>query len=101
MFDDPLNGGNDDGKLDSSDRIFESLSLWLDVDSDGSTDPAELTSLASAGLTEISLEYSDELMHVDEHGNTFRFSAPAQFEDGRSVPAWAVFLNVEECSGED
>ena len=101
MFDDPLNGGNDDGKLNSSDRIYESLSLWLDADRDGSTDTGELVSLSSGGVVEIELDYTEELAHSDKHGNRFKYSAPAHFDDGRSVLAWAVFLNIEECSGED
>lgn len=58
----------------------------------------ELVSLSSVGLAEIELEYSDELAHDDEHGNTFLYSALAHFTDGRSVLAWAVFLNIQECS---
>jgi len=98
MFDDPLNGGNADGRLNASDEIYGSLQLWLDADHDGSTDAGELVSLSSVGLVEISLDYSDALAYDDEHGNTFRYSAPAHFDDGRSVLAWAVFLNIETCS---
>lgn len=101
MFDDPLNGGNDDGRLNGHDEIFGSLRLWLDADSDGSTDAGELVSLSSVGLAEIELDYSDALQHDDKHGNTFRYSAPAHFDDGRSVLAWAVFFNIERCSAED
>ncbi len=101
MFDDPLNGGNDDGRLNASDEIYGSLRLWLDADRDGRTDTGELVSLASVGLAEVELDYTDALAHDDEHGNTFRYSAPAHFDDGRSVLAWAVFLNIEKCSGED
>ena len=97
MFDDPLNGGNDDGRLNASDEIYGSLSLWLDADRDGSTDTGELVSLSSVGLAEIELDYTDEFAHDDEHGNTFKYSAPAHFDDGRSVLAWAVFFNIEEC----
>ncbi len=101
MFDDPLNGGNDDGRLNASDEIYGSLRLWLDADRDGRTDTGELVSLASVGLAEVELDYTDELAHDDEHGNTFKYSAPAHFDDGRSVLAWAVFFNIEECSAED
>ena len=38
MFDDPLNGGNEDGRINASDEIYGSLRLWLDADHDGSTD---------------------------------------------------------------
>lgn len=100
MFDELLNGGNGDGKLNSSDRIYESLRLWLDADRDGSTDAGELVPLSSFGLAEIGLDYTDEFGYDDEHGNTFKYSAPAHFDDGRSVLAWAVFFNIEECTAE-
>ena len=101
MFDDPLNGGNDDGRLNASDEIYGSLRLWLDADSDGSTGAGELVSLSSVGPAELELNYTDDLAHDDEHGNTFKYSAPAHFDDGRSVLAWAVFFNIEECTAED
>lgn len=82
MFDDPLNGGNEDGRINASDEIYGSLRLWLDTDHDGSTDAGELVLLASVGLTEIELDYTDDHAHDDEHRNTFRYSAPAHFVDG-------------------
>ncbi len=84
MFDDPLNGGNEDGRINASDEMYGSLRLWLDADHNGRTDAGELILLASVGLTEIELDYTDDHAHDDEHGNTFRYSAPAHFADGRS-----------------
>ncbi len=94
MFDDPLNGGNEDGRINASDEMYGSLRLWLDADHNGRTDAGELILLASVGLTEIELDYTDDHAHDDKHGNTFRYSAPAHFADGRSVLAWVVFFNI-------
>ncbi len=97
---DTLNGGNGDDRIDASDRIFDSLSLWIDRDRDGQTDPRELRSLGKVGLKEISLRYSDTKSHRDVHGNVFQFSAPVRFASGRVVDAWMVYFNVEECTGD-
>lgn len=97
MFDDPLNGGDGDSKINSADEIFESLRLWVDRDIDGHTDPGELLTLDDVGLIEIELKYTDADAHPDKHGNTFKYSAPAYFDDRRVVDAWVVFFNLDSC----
>ena len=98
LFDEKQNGGDEDGKINSGDKIYESLRLWLDRDRDGRTDSGELLTLSEAGLLEIELKYTDAHSHPDEHGNTFKYSAPAYFDGGRVVDAWAVFFKLESCS---
>ncbi len=93
MFDDPLNGGNGDDRIDSGDGIFSSLGLWLDGDRDGRTDPGELLTLGKAGIGTIALDYTDNSFR-DAHGNVFQYSAPVRFTDGRSVRAWMVYFNA-------
>jgi hypothetical protein len=97
MFDDPLNGGDGDEKINSGDKIFSSLRLWIDSDHDAVTDPGELVALPEAGLMELELKYTDDESHADKHGNTFKYSAPAYFDNGRVVDAWVVFFNLESC----
>ena len=97
VFDEPLNGGNSDGKITTEDEIFSSLRLWLDKNHDGSTGRGELLTLSKAGLTELNLSYTEANSHTDIHGNTFKYSAPAHFENGRIVDAWVVFFNLESC----
>ncbi len=48
-------GGNDDGQIDIGDSIFPLLGLWTDSNRDGSSSPAELTSVIDAGIEAISL----------------------------------------------
>ena len=101
VFDDSLNGGNNDGKISDQDAIFPSLRLWLDADHDGLTDAGELLGLNAVGLSSISLDYTDAAEHRDEFGNIFKFSAPVSFADERSVDAWVVYFNLEGCSACD
>lgn len=46
-------GGNGDGVLDARDRSFGRLSLWLDAQGDGVTQPGELHALADHGIAEL------------------------------------------------
>lgn len=92
MFDNPLNGGDGDEKINSGDKIFSSLRLWMDSNQDAVTDPGELVVLSDVGLMELELKYTDEKAHADKHGNTFLYSAPTYFADRRVIDAWAVFF---------
>ena len=49
-------GGNSDGMIDSRDRVYRLLRLWIDANSDGVTQAGELSTLASHGVRAISLK---------------------------------------------
>ena len=51
--------GNGDGKLTSADAVWSELRIWRDADGDAVVDAGELRSLASWGITEVRLSYSD------------------------------------------
>lgn len=95
-FDKQQNGGNQDGKVTSSDTIFSSLLAWQDTNHNGISESSELHSLQSLGVTSLDCYYK-ESKRVDAHGNWFRYRAKVGDARGSQVAKWAwdVFLVSE------
>jgi hypothetical protein len=87
-YDRPINGGNNDGKINSSDAIFSSLRLWRDTNHNGISAPGELHNLLSLGVATIELQYRIS-RRQDEHGNLFRYRAKVRNLRGAQVGRWA------------
>jgi len=105
VYDDPKNGGNGDGIIDSRDAVFASLRLWIDANHDGISQPGELNTLPSLGVNSISLAYKAD-QRTDQYGNVFRYRAQVNPGDQTNTGriAYDVFFvtanptaNVRSC----
>lgn len=95
LFDDQLNGGDEDGSIGVQDSVFLELQLWLDSNHDGISQSSELRSLAEAHVVSIDLAYH-QAAGVDEHGNHLRYFSLVEFEGGRRGLARDVYFVEEE-----
>ncbi|HYP00573.1 MAG TPA: hypothetical protein VER76_10325, partial [Pyrinomonadaceae bacterium] len=93
VYDRAGNGGNPDGVIDAGDAVFPRLRLWRDTNHNGVSEPQELHTLASLGVSRLHLDYK-ESKRTDEHGNRFRYRAKVDDARGAKVNrrAWDVFL---------
>jgi hypothetical protein len=87
-FDKSANGGNEDGWIDASDNIFAALRLWRDNNHNGVSEPGEMYTLPSLGVTRIELDYR-ESMRRDRHGNSFRYRAKVHGSGKGNRAPWA------------
>src|SRR5581483_9840872 len=97
VFDQPANGGNGDGVIDSRDAVYSRLRLWRDANHDGVSQATELYKLADLGLESINLHYQ-ESNWVDRYGNEFRYRSKVDDAKHSSIGRWAydVFLVMQK-----
>ena len=96
VYDDPQNGGNGNGMIDSGDQIFARLQVWIDENHNGISEPQELHSLTSLGITSIGLNYT-ETPTSDTFGNAFRYQSTITTTTTTSVghTSYDVYLQVQ------
>jgi len=88
VFDQPANGGNGDGVIDSSDTVFQSLRLWQDVNHNGISESSELHSLPEVGLQLIDLDFKSS-KRTDQYGNHFSYRSKVKDIHGAQLGRWA------------
>lgn len=99
VYDQPANGGDGDGIIDARDAVFGSLRLWIDQNHDGISQPNELHTLPSLGITSISLNYKWDQRN-DQYGNVFRYRAQVGSASGGRM-AYDVFFVTSSSSAKN
>jgi hypothetical protein len=94
VFDQPGEGGNQDGFITAADAVFADLQLWFDRNQDGRSQPEELEPLSARGLSAIDLDYQTR-RRLDPHGNLLRWISWTNIGDRRRLSAVDVILLVE------
>lgn len=91
-FDDVKRGGNEDGKINDLDPIYDFLRLWRDTNHNGISESSELFTLQSLNVVAISLSYS-EWRHSDPNGNYFKYIGAA-IVNNNGTPVTKVAADV-------
>jgi len=88
---------NGDGVIDSKDAVYKDLQVWVDSNSDGVTETGELKTLASLGITSISLNTT--VGTATDNGNTLGLTSSYQTADGTTHAAADVWFTVDKTTG--
>jgi hypothetical protein len=94
-LDDPMRGGNANGRIDAGDLAFAELRVWVDADRDGATDPGELRTLDDAGIAALPLAHEQSRMH-DAFGNGLRLVGAYERADGSTAAMVDVWFETRK-----
>lgn len=83
FFDRVENGGNGDGKIDASDKVFSSLRVWVDSCLTAYSPCGKMYTLPEVGIESISLKYP-ESSRTDQYGNQLPYVGSVKM--GRKAP---------------
>ena len=87
-YDQPANGGNRDGQIDSNDSVFYRLRLWQDKNHNGISETDELHTLPSVNVAVFELDYKLS-KKTDSNGNLFQYRAKIRNGKGQQLGRWA------------
>jgi hypothetical protein len=88
---------NRDGVIDSKDRDFDKLRVWVDADTDGDTDGGELKTLAEVGVVSIDLGHDNSVSY--QNGNALQGFSKFTTADGQTrdiVDVWFQTQALQE-----
>ena len=86
--------GNLDGFIDQNDAIFRNLKVWVDANSNGQSEAAELKTLAEQGIVSIDLHTDDQA--VAQNGNILRGFSTFATADGQTHQVADAWLAVQQ-----
>lgn len=78
---------NGDGVIDQKDKVFASMKVWFDLNTDGISQPGEVVSLDSLGITKLTFNYTE----VEKE---------KQFNNGNRVRYQAKFYGPKQCGAD-
>jgi hypothetical protein len=88
---------NLDGLLNANDKAFGELKVWVDQNGDGITNKGELTSLADAGISSISLNAAST--NIVDNGNLVGLMGSYTSTDGVTHTMGDVWFQTDETGG--
>jgi hypothetical protein len=95
LVDSRSHGGNADGVVDASDKLFTDLRVWNDWNQDAISQTEELSTLAQAGITALHLSSSYVPNSIDSFGNNLGLQGSFLRKDGSLGSMIDVFFSIK------
>lgn len=86
---------NQDGIIDAQDKVWSSLQIWQDKNSNGETDDGELVTLSDAGVAAIDIRYASST-YQDTNGEAHRQTSTVKWADGRTTVSADVWFKIDQ-----